>query len=1145
MKSKRVLSLILVALILFSFIPFQVTEAAYDGYFLQVLVNKKDNTVVGNVVYDKTGGAVGTALEGAWTGLKNFGKSIFGGEKEEVVFDDAKTHLEYAAKNFNSNVESAENWEFTFPPREKTIGDISEDGKGKAWLNGTGADAQRAIEMSNQLVKSVNDLAYALNDGKEFASTDDFVAMLDKIAGISGSTTINGKSVSIVDNPDPKKDSNDRRKYVKLGDEYFLWSMRRGYNTELLEDGTKSPTFIAEGYYGGDEEKNDTMTIADIAKYAAGFYGMLIYVDSANAIQKPGKLEGFIVEFVSSALISIQSALGLQSVNDVVFNQGERATYVNGVMRQGWFVKTQGFFVIFTAIALSLVGFILAKAVFEKNMSTLSTNRRLSLMERIKDLVIVMFILAFSYPVIKVLFFLNESLVNMFRVTTPGNGLLNLGGQTGSYGTIGGLAITIAMFIVCLRLNFEFVIRSVTICFLVATAPLFIISIPFTGNRKIFTSWFRELLGNIFTQSFYAFFLGFFLNIQRGASTIEILALCFGMFPIIQSFKNLILQGAAQDTGNIGALSAGGTIRGVTGAAIGAAGLAAGAVAGISSSDFMKGFNGGPEGGPTGGPDGGGSGSGGSGTSVQNKNASKAAERSGNVGQTANSKQNKPQNNAQNMGGSENKTSEASSSNTGSGASKSNKTGSSGSQTETSSSNKAASNEQSGPSVNETQKEAPKAGPTNTDKNEAPENSYEGAGNENSQDVPYTDYNNEEDFYSEYGEEAAKNNENNEDTSNNKTFSPQNLDTSEMQEELPETDTSASKNPVTQAMNNASRGMGGAEVAEVQASGGGSDSTSKASMSEKMGRAARSATEAIKGGAKKMAKGTAKAVDTFIDSPKNAFNKTIEKTNSAADKVSAGAKGMANKTISGYKNLDKKVTETAQNIGNEAREAARNRGGNKAQNFYAGSKVIAKKGVVDPIIKPTARAAGKAAKGLGRGVQNISNSQGLKRALRGASAASRAVGDAVETGNMSALGNAGNYYQKGMKEPMPFSKKGNNSGKKEFTKEEKVAYAKEQAYRRNQKPLTEKQQREYEEFMRRAESYDKENSPQVDNIPPEEVVEEEVEPKKVETGGNKKQQFKPNNLNNEVIDGGGDYIDEASHDSKDLDAIIDEEDSNV
>ena len=593
MKNKRILSLILITLILFSFVPLQVTEAAYDGYFLQVLVNKKDNTVVGNVVYDKTGGNVGTFFGGLWTGIVNIGKSIVGGEKEDVVFDDAKTHLEYVAHHFNPNLKSATDWEFTFPPREKTMGEVNEGGEGgKAWLNGTGADAQRAIEISNQLVKSVNDLAYALNNGNEFASTDDFVEMLDKISKINGSATINGKSLTLVDNPDPKKDPDDKRKFLKLGNEYYLWSMRRGYNTEFLEDGSKSPTFTAKGYYGGDEEKNDTITVADVARYAAGFYSMLIYVDSANTIQKPGKLEGFVVDLFSSAIISIQSMLGLQSVNDVVFNQGERATYVNGVMKEGWLVKTQGYFVIFTAIALSLIGFILAKTIFEKNMSTLSTSRRLSLMERIKDLVTVMLILAFSYPIIKILFFLNESLVNMFKVTTPGNGLLNLGAQTGSYGTIGGLAITIAMFIVTLRLNFEFIIRSVTISFLVATAPLFIISIPFVGNKKIFTSWFRELIGNIFVQSFYAFFLGFFLNIHRGASTIEILALCFGMFPIIQSFKNLILQGAGQDTANIGGLSAGGTIRGMAGATIGAAGLAAGAVAGISNSDFLKNIRG-------------------------------------------------------------------------------------------------------------------------------------------------------------------------------------------------------------------------------------------------------------------------------------------------------------------------------------------------------------------------------------------------------------------------------------------------------------------------------------------------------------------------------------------------------------------------
>ncbi len=535
---KRILTFVLSFLIVFTGLTPIVF--AHNAYYLQVMIDKDAKRVVGQVVYDEVGST--------WNIL---GKAV---DSIKLKFNKnalESSHDEYKLlKASGRGISVGEPMKMTFPSK------LVE--KDKAINHGGAMDADRAMRIANDLIPSLNDYLYASHP-EGFKTAAEFESALAEAGSLS-----------------PNFTDDYGRQYVTLqgqgreGEEKYLYSMIKGYSTQKLEDGSDSPLYTPDM---GTSEEMDKITWKDIADYAEMNAKQGVYYASANQNRKGSIGENFLTKVLSSISLGLQSLLGLYPVGDLVFNGGAKATYFYGIMSYDWMSKTSGFFIIFQALALMFVGLALIRLLNKRILATVMPSERVSLQEGIKNLLLTLGLLLMILPFITMLSKLNFELVNILSSFSPNYAFFGLSGGYGvDYNNISGALLSFVYFFLSIYLNVVFILRGVTIAFLTATAPIFVISIAF-GKNDYFTTWFKELVANIFIQSFYAFIIVFFLSIQSSSRTIEVIAISFSLIPLTKTFRAIIF-------GNSGGMLeqiAGNTQGVMTGAAVGiGAGLAVG-----------------------------------------------------------------------------------------------------------------------------------------------------------------------------------------------------------------------------------------------------------------------------------------------------------------------------------------------------------------------------------------------------------------------------------------------------------------------------------------------------------------------------------------------------------------------------------------
>lgn len=548
---KRLLLLFMVFVIVLNTMP--VSVFAHNAYFIKVTYDKGAKKVVGQVVYDDVGaGRIRKMLN-----------------KPSTILNPEKSHQEYRvvedSGNKSGSVGNIDDLKLTFPGKE-----IKKDDKGVA-NNGGSMDAARAMEIANTLVAELNDYIYTTHP-EGFETFEDFKSAVNE-AKSAGSATTGGEYTTV-----NTKDGGQRK---------FLTSMVKGYGTETLETGAKSPIYDTE--YSGS---NDVINWSDLIDIADAHEAIGVYYADAGLDKKPGAIEEKLSKFFGSVLLGLQSMLGLYSTNDLVFNQGSRAVgFYGGIMSMDWMNKVVGFHIIFLSIAFSVLVLAIAKLLFQRNLATISTYARISLIEGIKDLIVVMILLGLIFPIISMVIRVNANIVEIMAGTAPAYSVLGTTGAGGDFNNFAGIIVMFFYFFISIYLNVVFIIRAITIAFLIATAPIFVMAIAFGNSGKsMFISWARELVANIFLQAFFAFIISFFMNIQTSTRVLENLIISFSLIPLSGVFRGLIMgqaggattqiahRAASQGTKAAGALAlAGGAL------AVAGGGAAAKAVAGNGS----------------------------------------------------------------------------------------------------------------------------------------------------------------------------------------------------------------------------------------------------------------------------------------------------------------------------------------------------------------------------------------------------------------------------------------------------------------------------------------------------------------------------------------------------------------------------------
>ncbi len=369
-------------------------------------------------------------------------------------------------------------------------------------------------------------------------------------------------------------------------DSGVIWAMPKGYldptTGTQFADG-RDPYGVRNDNMPDSESKGDAVwvTIFSIANYATA---QAQYSDVTTEGVGAGVMswvEETIYKMFYGIYTGLTNALGLQTIEQLIYNGGARsnASYEAGMMSASWWGTVLKYHLIFQIVAWMIIAVAVAKVLIQINFSTINPSLRMSLMETLQKFVIVGFSLALCIPFIRLLATFNNLIVDLFQTQADG-GLMG----ASSFG-IAGIIILLGFLGITVVMNGIYIMRAIMIALLTASAPLFIVSMAFSGPKQkgLFDNWLKEISANIFMQSVHAFSFAFLFDVMGNTNGLFTkLVIYFSLLPIIDSFRQLIFGNAgsfAVSQGKAGAQTAFAAIENkALGVAAGGANIAAGAI---------------------------------------------------------------------------------------------------------------------------------------------------------------------------------------------------------------------------------------------------------------------------------------------------------------------------------------------------------------------------------------------------------------------------------------------------------------------------------------------------------------------------------------------------------------------------------------
>lgn len=585
--------MVLLFAILFILNP--IKASAHEALFYQVLIDQNTMNYQVNIVEDNAGWTSNEAkhFEAQLGDFLNF--DSVGAKKNGILTASGRNSVPAQKYTKSPPVGGEQILPYTFPPME--VGDVWFDGKPE---NDAGkSDADRAYLIKDYLAPGLNDALNIVNDGKQFSSIKELIKASSAVASGSyngwtikyGERISNHKALTNAQKKTGLTDSDFAHIYKVVSGKKvefeFVYRIVKGYSTSGnplydsgLKDDTKYMSWHMMMYQANYSYANNGWTAKD-----------------ASEIAKVGPLEEAIVSLFENMFNGLRNLLGLYNMNELIFNDGIRGSsaWHYGIMPISWEKNVLMYHWIFQGFAWTLIAFAMVKALIQRNLSTINPSMRISLIESIQNLMITGFILANIFPLINMFLFLNVKVVAIFATLAPD--FTNLSGMNNYSNAISGIILQFFYLVISLYLNFVYILRSITLAILIAMAPLFVVTLAFGGKWKaLFGMWMRELLSNIFIQSFHAFILGFFVTTTITSRGIEGLVVAFAMIPLTEFFRSIVMGGGGGITHQLGlgAVSTGASMLG------GIAKSNQGSKNGNSNSSGGSGGGGGSEGGSSG-----------------------------------------------------------------------------------------------------------------------------------------------------------------------------------------------------------------------------------------------------------------------------------------------------------------------------------------------------------------------------------------------------------------------------------------------------------------------------------------------------------------------------------------------------------------
>lgn len=468
-------------------------------------------------------------------------------------------------------------------------------------IDATSADINRAYEIASELGNGFTEALEFINNGENYSSADQLIdagyalCTISDGGYITGPVGSNGKGPKFKVNfvTEQSEDGNGYQYNCKITEENFardyknhyssskysdpssevigngsfVWKVKKGYKgadpEDILEDGSHNT--LADTYSGVDDTTYiswEHLFVEAGTLYAQG----ITYANQAD-IYSMDALESSVVSFVRNLLSGLTGYIDTYSMEDLIFNSGVRGSgaFYFGTFSRNWTDYLLNMFLIFSAIAVSLVFFLVIRMIMKKNLSTANIYERISLMEEIKNLLLSLFFIAFAWGAVRVLMLLNYKFVNIWGAFADGRTLSTIHSSSVLFS---GIIIQFVYFILEIYVNYVYIVRGLVIASLLITSPLFILAYNFGRKGKSVTMAFlRELTGSIFLQSFHAVVYGLVLICGASTRGVESLVIICSLIPLTSIYKeicgcggNEILkacQGLTSMTANAGAAAVG------------------------------------------------------------------------------------------------------------------------------------------------------------------------------------------------------------------------------------------------------------------------------------------------------------------------------------------------------------------------------------------------------------------------------------------------------------------------------------------------------------------------------------------------------------------------------------------------------------
>lgn len=576
MKTKKINKTLLVCL--FAFLTFfssiqPVLAKMSTGWY--VIIDDSSYMLQGYIVEDDTG-SFSTHEEKLSTGYQtDCSHIVFDGSTGNYDYNSLKTPSGSSCKTIKknkNNTRSAFAW--TWPPNLST--------------DRTARDIEQANWVNEILVTSYNQAIYtAVNGNDEIVDDEAFEQLIMALSQDAYSAAHSGSAIitHIPINRDGKKVAQYSYKISRVTKEELTrtnYTLTKGWteadisirNTHFIKivglddkgnEVTSSlilpyrvPKGYAKGQILGNEKSDETITYPEYISWShvahQAIYSNKQGINAANTdeIFNPSSFEKTIVKFFDGIFNGLTGIFGMYSIEELTLNRGTRAvSYWKGLMPRSWFTGASLVFWVFQVASLFVLIGGLLKVMAQKSLSVAIPGKRVEMSDTITKMVFAVLIMLLFYPLFTLLAVTNEMIVGIFDAMVPNDSTLSFSVATNA--TFAAILVSFAFMFVKFKMNITYIVRSLTILILFATAPLFISFYPMgSSGKERFETWLRELIANIFMQSFNAILTALMLIVLKYSSlrVIESLALLLAYTSLCDYFKNT-LMGASSGTDRI------------------------------------------------------------------------------------------------------------------------------------------------------------------------------------------------------------------------------------------------------------------------------------------------------------------------------------------------------------------------------------------------------------------------------------------------------------------------------------------------------------------------------------------------------------------------------------------------------------------